>query len=118
MPSKFKTNYPFEKRENESSRIRKKYPERVPLIVEKSSGCDTLQDIDKHKYLVPCDLTVGQMLYVIRKRIKGMDSEQALFIFIEDVMPSMGESLALLYDRYKDEDGFLYLTYSGENTFG
>ena len=27
---------------------------------------------------------------------------------------SMGE----LYNQYKDEDGFLYLTYSGENTFG
>ena len=118
MSSKFKDNYSFEKRENVSSRIRKKYPERVPLIVERSITCDTLEEIDKHKYLVPCDLTVGQMLYVIRKRIKGVGSEQALFIFIGDIMPSMGESIAVLYNKYKDDDGFLYLTYSGENTFG
>jgi len=23
-----------------------------------------------------------------------------------------------VYDDHKDEDGFLYITYSGENTFG
>jgi len=23
-----------------------------------------------------------------------------------------------LYDKYKDDDGFLYISYSGENTFG
>jgi len=23
-----------------------------------------------------------------------------------------------IYDDHKDEDGFLYITYSGENTFG
>jgi hypothetical protein len=23
-----------------------------------------------------------------------------------------------IYEKYKDEDGFLYITYSGENTFG
>ena len=26
--------------------------------------------------------------------------------------------LSAIYDEYKDEDGFLYMTYSGENTFG
>jgi GABA(A) receptor-associated protein len=23
-----------------------------------------------------------------------------------------------IYDEHKDDDGFLYITYSGENTFG
>ena len=26
--------------------------------------------------------------------------------------------MATVYDDHKDEDGFLYITYSGENTFG
>ena len=26
--------------------------------------------------------------------------------------------MSTIYDDYKDEDGFLYMTYSGENTFG
>lgn len=26
--------------------------------------------------------------------------------------------MATVYEDHKDEDGFLYITYSGENTFG
>jgi GABA(A) receptor-associated protein len=26
--------------------------------------------------------------------------------------------MSVLYEENKDEDGFLYMTYSGENTFG
>lgn len=26
--------------------------------------------------------------------------------------------MSVLYDEQKDEDGFLYIQYSGENTFG
>ena len=26
--------------------------------------------------------------------------------------------MSAIYDEHKDEDGFLYITYNGENTFG
>jgi len=26
--------------------------------------------------------------------------------------------MSAIYEEHKDEDGFLYMTYSGENTFG
>jgi len=26
--------------------------------------------------------------------------------------------MSAIYEEHKDEDGFLYVTYSGENTFG
>ena len=29
-----------------------------------------------------------------------------------------GAIMSTMYDEKKDEDGFLYVTYSGENTFG
>ena len=29
-----------------------------------------------------------------------------------------GAIMSSIYDEKKDEDGFLYVTYSGENTFG
>ncbi|KAL7165098.1 hypothetical protein ACSBR2_040889 [Camellia fascicularis] len=69
------------------------------------------------RYLVPADLTVGQFVYVIRKRIK-LSAEKAIFIFVDNVLPPTGSIMSSIYDEKKDEDGFLYVTYSGENTFG
>lgn len=69
------------------------------------------------RYLVPSDLTVGQFVYVIRKRIR-LSPEKAIFIFVGNVLPPTANMMSAVYDQHKDEDGFLYITYSGENTFG
>eukprot|EP01052_Picozoa_sp_SAG31_P004845 SAG31_NODE_205_length_20397_cov_19.191152_13_plen_99_part_00 len=98
---------------------------------------------------MPSDLTVGQFVYVIRKRIK-LSPEKAIFIFVNNVLPPTGRNscicslrimtaasiasfyfaddltmltniaalMSAIYDDHKDADGFLYVTYSGENTFG
>jgi GABA(A) receptor-associated protein len=86
------------------------------VICEKAPKSD-IPDIDKKKYLVPNDLTVGQFVYVVRKRIK-LEPEKAIFIFVNNSLPSTASLMSQIYDEHKDEDGFLYVTYSGENTFG
>ncbi|KAI4338478.1 hypothetical protein MLD38_023533 [Melastoma candidum] len=112
----FKQEHDLEKRRAEAARIREKYPDRIPVIVEKAETSD-IPNIDKKKYLVPADLTVGQFVYVIRKRIK-LSAEKAIFIFVDNVLPPTGAIMSTIYEEKKDEDGFLYVTYSGENTFG
>ncbi|KAL4314567.1 hypothetical protein AHAS_Ahas05G0136200 [Arachis hypogaea] len=114
--SYFKQEHDLEKRRAEAARIREKYPDRIPVIVEKAERSD-IPSIDKKKYLVPADLTVGQFVYVIRKRIK-LSAEKAIFIFVDNVLPPTGAIMSAVYEEKKDEDGFLYVTYSGENTFG
>ncbi|CAK9311095.1 unnamed protein product [Citrullus colocynthis] len=114
--SYFKQEHDLEKRKAEAARIREKYPDRIPVIVEKAERSD-IPSIDKKKYLVPADLTVGQFVYVIRKRIK-LSPEKAIFIFVDNVLPPTGAIMSAIYEEKKDEDGFLYVTYSGENTFG
>merc|ERR1712146_433801 len=112
----FKQQHSLENRKAESGRIRDKYPDRIPVIVERAAKSD-VPDIDKQKYLVPSDLTVGQFVYVIRKRIK-LDAEKAIYIFVNNVLPPTAAFMSSLYEEQKDEDGFLYITYSGENYFG
>ena len=114
----YKKKFSFEVRNKEAINIIKKYPDRIPIIVEKSDKCcGDIDNIDKKKYLVPNDLTIGQFQYVIRKRIK-LQPEKALFIFINNLIPPTSQKLLSAYDEYKDKDGFLYVCYSGENTFG
>ena len=117
MESQFKKEHNLEKRKQESSRIRAKYPDRIPVIVERSYKSTDIPSIDKKKYLVPADLTVGQFVYVIRKRVK-LSPEKAIFIFVNNILPPTAALMSAIYNEYKDEDGFMYLSYSGENTFG
>ncbi|KAJ3674863.1 hypothetical protein LUZ60_005479 [Juncus effusus] len=114
--SSFKLEHPIEKRQAEAARIREKYPDRIPVIVERAERSD-IPEIDKKKYLVPADLTVGQFVYVVRKRIK-LSAEKAIFIFVKNTLPPTAAMMSAIYEENKDEDGFLYMTYSGENTFG
>ncbi|BAT77373.1 autophagy-related protein 8C-like isoform X2 [Vigna umbellata] len=114
--SSFKLEHPLERRQAESARIRDKYPDRIPVIVERAERTD-IPDIDKKKYLVPADLTVGQFVYVVRKRIK-VGAEKAIFVFINNTLPPTAALMSSIYEENKDDDGFLYMTYSGENTFG
>jgi len=86
------------------------------VIVERAEKSD-IPTLDKKKYLVPADLTVGQFVYVIRKRIK-LNAEKAIFIFVNNVLPPTAALMNAIYEEHKDDDGFLYVTYSGENTFG
>lgn len=79
------------------------------MICEKVEKSD-IPIIDKKKYLVPSDLTVGQFCYVIRKRIK-LAPEKAIFIFVNEVLPPTAALMSSIYEEHKDEDGFLYITY-------
>lgn len=112
----FKSKHSFDNRCKESKNIITKYPDRVPVIVEKQETSDVV-DIDKNKFLVPCDLTVGQFVYVIRKRMK-MPPEKAIFVFVDNHIPMQSSLMSSIYDQSKDKDGFLYIKYAGENTFG
>jgi len=114
--TRFKDQHPFDKRKAEAARIRVKYPDRIPVISEKSEKSE-IADIDKKKYLVPADLTMGQFVYVIRKRIK-LPPDQAIFIFVNNTLPPAAALMSQIYKEHADEDGFLYVTYSGESTFG
>ena len=113
----FKKKFTLEQRSAESKKIITKYPSKIPIIIEASKSC-TLNPISKNKFLVPEDLTLGQFLNIVRKRIE-LDSKDALFVFINDkTLPATSANINQLYNDHKDEDGFLYMTYCNENTFG
>ena len=117
IQTSFKTQHPLEKRKEESTKILTKYPGKIPIIVEKNNRTN-MPDISKNKFLAPSDLTIGQFLVVIRNRI-DITEHEALFLFVNNnILPPTSAMLSQLYNDYKDEDNFLYVTYCSENTFG
>ena len=100
----------------ESDRILSKYPDRVPIIVNKEK-ISLLPDLKKNKYLVPKDMILSQFIYIIRKNLV-ISSSEALFITINNKLSQSNKNLIDIYEEEKNEDGFLYITYSSENTFG
>ena len=116
--SRFKQDYVFESRTKESSRLLKKYPERIPVIIERSKNSIHLTIIDKNKFLVPKELIISQLLWVIRKRM-NIRREQAVFLLSDSgTIFNSTEHISSVYENNKNPDGFLYLEYSNENTFG
>jgi len=114
----FKKKFSLEKRKDESSKIISKYADRVPIIIEKSrTAQSTKYDIKKHKYLVPSNFTMGEFMHTVRKRLL-LAPELAIFVYINGSICSAGSVLSQLYKEHKDPDGFLYLVYSEETTFG
>ena len=112
----FKDEFTLEARTEESIKIMKKYPSRIPIIVEKCSKCD-FHEIDKRKYLVPKDLNINQFIFIVRKRIK-LDASEAIFLMVDNILCPSNTNIGDIYDSHHNEDGFLYITYSSENTFG
>lgn len=60
------------------------------LILSYTNKVSSLPECENYRYLVPADLTVGQFVYVIRKRIK-LSAEKAIFIFVDNVLPPTGK---------------------------
>lgn len=114
----YKSATPFNKRLEESTQIMKKYPGRYPFIIERSSSSrGTIPKCAKNKFLVPGDISVGQMLAIIRRNMT-LPPEIAIFIFCNNTLPPSNTLMRELYHENKDTDGFTYITYTGESTFG
>lgn len=111
----FKRRYSLEARRSIVNQVIKKYPDRVPIIVMK--GDKRLPELPRPKYIVPRDITLSKFIYEIRKNMY-LRPEQAIYLFVNNMLPPCNMMMGEIYDRWKDEDGLLYIIYSSENTFG
>ncbi|CAH1779709.1 unnamed protein product [Owenia fusiformis] len=113
MKWRFREQHSFKVRYNESAALRAKYPDKIPLII-KTAPKSTIQDIDRHKLLVPRHLTLPQFIYIIRQRISLPPTSPMYFFANDAALPTTSSTMDVIYEEYKYKDGFLYITYSGE----
>lgn len=110
-----KVEFDEEEMEKSAKEACSKTPGKVALWIQKSCRCERLNDIKKNKFLVPENLTIAQLLYVIRKQIHITEST-ALFVMVNSELPSAQQVVSDLV--YKSRRSFLFVEYFAENTFG
>jgi hypothetical protein len=106
---------PLVKRMEQTAQAKSKYYPRLPLIIDRYSPHDPR--ISQHKYLIGPEIQFSEFMILLRKRIQ-LKPCQALFLFNKNTMVSMNDTIGNYYHLFSDKDGFLYIIYSIENTFG
>lgn len=105
-------------RRTECEKIRKSTPTRIPVICEKAMTNKTLPELQKRKLLLQPEMSMAQLSVYLAHEL-NTPPESALFLFVGTVIASPSSIAGVLYDKCRDkEDGFLYITYNTENTFG
>lgn len=113
----FRTEYSFEDRKTKADDFLKDNPDRVPIVLEAADGC-TLK-LSKTLFLVAKTKPWGSFLCALRKNCQ-LEPTHALFCFVgkNHILPAQASLMSQLYAEHKDVDGFLYITYTEESTFG
>lgn len=126
-PMSYRDAVTLEKRLTMAEKVRKRYPQHVPIIAETQ---DPRMQLDKQKFLCPGHMKVAEFSMILRRRIcecndkenkgkKVLPPEAGLYLFIHETIPSANANLGDIYDDSKDtDDGLLYISYARENTFG
>ena len=87
--------------------------------MEKHHKCTTIDDLANPKFLMPKSFLLGEVSLILRRKL-ALKKEDSLILFVNngrDVVKN-NEDLEMIYNQYKDEDGFLYLLFTQEETFG
>ena len=113
----FSNYHTFNQRTEVAKKITQLYPDRIPVIIEPMDN--KTPTAIKEKYLVPKNSTVGNFTINVRRHLCNLSSGQELFFFVnQSKLIGPGEEMNDLYEKYKNNDGFLYITYGLENAYG
>ncbi|XP_067130759.1 microtubule-associated proteins 1A/1B light chain 3C-like [Centruroides vittatus] len=114
----YKFRKSLESRKEEVCGIRMRYPTKIPVIVERYEKEVHLLPLDKTKFLAPEEITMSQFALIIRNRIH-LNPTKAFYLIVNNrSIVSMSRTIGEVYREHRDEDGFLYITYTSQEVFG
>ena len=120
MKSSYKVEFTKKERLKNSSKLIEQNKGQIPVICEKDEN-SKIKALLKTKYLIKREITVDKFIGTIRKKLE-LESNEALFLLANcknNKYAIVGtDAMGNIYDKYKDEDGFLYIIYSNEKVWG
>ena len=123
MKSSKKNNFLFKQENTLDERIRivkdlnQKYIGKIPIICEKAPNCKLEGEMKSH-YMLPKDLYFNEFIYIIRQKLK-LEPSVAIFLIVHDKYLIMGnDPISIIYEKYKEKDGILYIHYSDQEIYG
>ncbi|TQD74757.1 hypothetical protein C1H46_039706 [Malus baccata] len=94
-------------------KLREMRPDYIPVIVKKDARSD-VPDVDMRRYHVYDGTPLREFVRFLRVHIR---SKKPIFVFFKNTKPPNGALMSAIHEENKDEDGFLYVTYSGEKSY-
>ena len=99
-------NRPLEDRKNQSAKLMAENPMRNPIIVTCTNG---KLKLNKHEFLVPKQLKVLHFMATLRRSM-NLGPENTIYLYVNNNMLRHDKLIGEVYEQYKDEDGFLYIS--------
>ncbi|VDN57386.1 unnamed protein product [Dracunculus medinensis] len=117
IPS-FKDRVPFDVRLRDALNVRAQHLDKVPIVIERYEGENSLPVLPRCKYLVPSHITIAELMQIVRKRM-DLHWSQSFFMFVRNKsLISNSMTVGELYHKEVDDDGFLYISYATQLAFG
>ena len=117
MNFQYQKNNDFETRKKESENLLKTHIDKLPIILEKDPACK-IEKLQKTKYLLSKNSTISELMVLIKKKTKISEGE-ALFLQARTKYSLQAEStIEEIYEKFKNNDGFLYIMYTAELIMG
>ncbi len=91
-----------------------KYPDRVPAYVNFPSEYKHM----KNKYLIPREYTMGEFIAYMRKKMSVPAKYGLIVIVNQTTIPTMSQTIDVIYSQNKDPNGMLQVIINMESTFG
>ena len=108
---------PLEERKEKLEKLLSKNPNKVPIVFEKHKK-SKLGGNDDAKFISTKNIKLGDLVKQLRDMWKLSDDTSLFFSCQNKAILKPDALIGDLYDRCKEEDGYLYIQFREVETFG
>ena len=110
------TERTFDERKILSSSMRQKYDDRIPIVLNRLKSTDPCAT--QSKFLAPNNTNLTRFSLEVRKHIDVHPGTALFFLTADKTILTPSRLMNEIDQKHRDRDGFLYIYYTTENTFG